>query len=190
MSYYSPDELNTLAFKRMGENVLISTKASLYGVDKISIGDNTRIDDFVVISAGEGGIDIGCNVHIAVFSSLIGAGKITLSDFTNISSRVSIYSSNDDYSGSSMTNPTIPPCFTNVTHDVVYIGKHAIVGCGSIILPGVELKEGVAVGALSLIRLDCEDWTIYAGNPAKKIKNRKKGLLDLEIKYLESLTSA
>lgn len=190
MSYYTPEELKALAFKRIGKNVLISKKASLYGIDKISIGDNTRIDDFVVVSAGEGGIDIGCNVHIAVFSSLIGAGKITLCDFANISSRVSIYSSNDDYSGNSMTNPTIPPCYTNVTHDAVYISKHAIVGCGSIILPGVELKEGVGIGALSLIRLDCEEWTIYAGNPAKKIRNRKKELLKLETKYQEKLTSA
>jgi acetyltransferase-like isoleucine patch superfamily enzyme len=186
MGFLTDRELNELGFKSLGVNVRISNKASIYGIDNISVGDNTRIDDFVVLSAGVGGIDIGCNVHIAVFSSLIGSGKITLSDFSNISSRVSIYSSNDDYSGSAMTNPTIPSRYTNVTHDNVYVDKHVIIGCGSVILPGVKLEHGVAVGALSLISKDCDEWSLYVGNPAKKIKQRKKDLLKLEIKYKET----
>ena len=39
---------------------------------------NSRIDDFCVLSAGEGGIEIGDYVHVAVFCMLIGAGKIKL----------------------------------------------------------------------------------------------------------------
>ena len=81
----------------------------------IVIGNNVRIDDFVVLSAGQGGIEIGNYIHIAVFSSLIGAGRIALSDFCNISSRVSIYSSSDDYTGEYMTNPMMPKILTNVT---------------------------------------------------------------------------
>jgi len=190
MSFYTVTELNELGFKSIGENVRLSKKASIYGTEKISIGNNTRIDDFVVISAGNGGIVIGNNVHIAVFSSLIGSGKIELCDFSNISSRVSIYSSNDDYSGAAMTNPTIPSNYTNVQHDTVFIGKHVIVGCGSIVLPGVILADGVAVGALSLISTDCKEWSIYVGNPAKKIKERKKDLLKLEVEYKEQFWNA
>lgn len=51
---------------------------------------------------------IGNYIHIAVYSSLIGSGRITLMDYSNISSRVSIYSSNDDYSGNYMSNPMVP----------------------------------------------------------------------------------
>ncbi|MFP1454295.1 acyltransferase [Escherichia coli] len=94
-----------------------------------------RIDDFCVFSAGKGGIYIGNYIHIAVYSSLIGSEKIVLSDYSNISSRVSIYSSNDDYSGRFMSNPMIPAEFTNVTHAPVIIGKHVIIGSGSIVLP-------------------------------------------------------
>ncbi|RYV02597.1 galactoside O-acetyltransferase [Shewanella sp. OPT22] len=190
MSFYTQDELSQLGFQSIGNNVLLSKKASIYGHGRISIGDYSRIDDFVVLSAGDGGINIGCNVHVAVFSSLIGAGKITLSDFSNISSRVSIYSSNDDYSGEAMTNPTIPSCYTNVTHQGVCVGRHVVIGCGCVVLPGVQINEGTAIGALSLVKTDCKEWSVYAGNPVKIIRERKKDLLILEAKYKEQCQGA
>ncbi|MFU8787388.1 MAG: acyltransferase [Methylobacter sp.] len=186
MGLLSRELIGEMGFASVGDNVNISDRASFYNPSKISLGNNVRIDDFCVLSAGAGGISIGNNVHIAVFSSLIGAGKITLSDFCNISSRVSIYSSNDDYSGISMTNPTLPSQFTGVTHADVLLGKHVIVGCGSVILPGIILEEGVAVGALSLITKNCRAFGIYAGSPARRIKERKRDLLELEQAFLFS----
>ena len=186
MGWLSASELGMLGFSQIGKNVLISDKASLYNCTKISIGNNVRIDDFCVLSAGAGGIFLGNYIHIAVYSSLMGAGKIALFDFCGLSSRVSIYSSNDDYSGTMMTNPTVPSRFTGVTHADVTLEKHVIVGAGSIILPGVTLREGVAVGALSLINNDCESFGIYAGTPAKRIGNRKRELLKKEKEMRQS----
>jgi len=180
MSFYSIDELYSLGLARFGENVKISRKTSIFNPAKIFIGNNVRVDDFCVLSAGEGGIFISDYIHIAVFCSLIGAGKITLNNFCNLSSRVSIYSSNDDYSGNTLTNPTVPDQFTNVTHKDVLLDKHVIIGCGSVILPGVTLEEGVAVGALSLVVKNCESFGIYSGNPARRIKTRTNNLLKLE----------
>lgn len=180
MTMLSRDAIEKKGFASIGKNVRISDRASFYGTARIALGDNVRIDDFCVLSAGAGGVSIGSYVHVAVYSSLIGAGKITLCDFCNISSRVSIYSSNDDYSGATMTNPTVPSEYTGVTHADVFLGKHVIVGSGSVILPGVTLEEGVAVGALSLITKNCAAFGIYAGNPARKISERKRDLLELE----------
>ncbi|HCP99121.1 MAG TPA: galactoside O-acetyltransferase [Pseudoalteromonas sp.] len=180
MGILSRQQLIDIGFKSVGENVLVSDKASIYGAGNISIGDNVRIDDFVVLSAGEGGIQIGNYIHIAVFSSLIGAGRITLSDFCNISSRVSIYSSSDDYSGEYMTNPMVPSKFTNVTQASVFLGEHVIVGAGSVILPNVQLAKGCAVGALALVTKSFEEFNMLAGSPAVIIKKRKKNLLNLE----------
>jgi galactoside O-acetyltransferase len=178
MAFYSGKELAELGLAKYGVNILISKKTSIYNPSKISIGSNVRIDDYCVLSAGEGGIEIGDYVHIAVFCSLIGAGKITLSNFSGLSSRVSLYSSNDDYSGEFLTNPTVPKQFTGVQHNEVYLGKHAIVGSGSVILPGVILEEGVAVAALSLVTKQCACFGIYSGS--RKIGERKKDLLELE----------
>ena len=184
MAYLDLRALEAMGFAGMGRNVRISERASFYGTSRISLGDEVRIDDFCVLSAGAGGIEIGQHVHIAVFSSLIGAGKIALGDFSNISSRVSIYSSSDDYSGATMSNPTIPDQYKAVQLADVFVGRHVIIGCGSVILPGVRLEDGVAIGALSLVRESCEPFGIYAGTPARRLRERERGLLDLEQRYL------
>ncbi|MAX32701.1 MAG: galactoside O-acetyltransferase [Halomonadaceae bacterium] len=184
MAFLSRKKLEGIGFAKLGSNVLISDKASFHNPGKISIGNNVRIDDFCVISAGEGGVELGDYIHIAVFSSLIGAGKIKLFDFVNISSRVSVYSSNDDYSGSGLTNPMVPDEFKNVRSAAVQLKKHVIVGSGSVILPGVTLHEGAAVGALSLISKDCEEYKVYSGVPAMVVKPRRKDLKVLELELL------
>ena len=73
--------------------------------------------------------------------------------------------------------------FTNVHHADVRIGRHVIIGAGSIILPGVTLEEGAAVGALSLVKKDCQAFCIYMGSPAKRIGERKHDLLELEKQF-------
>ena len=185
MAFLSREQLEHMGFAGLGELVSISEKASIYNPAQITLGHHVRIDDFCVLAAGLGGINIGNYVHIAVGSTLIGTGTITLSDFSGLSSRVSIYSSSDDYSGESLTNPTVPEEYKRVTHKAVVLGKHVIVGSGSVILPGVVLEEGVAIGALSLVTKSCAAFGVYAGNPAKWIKERKRTLLDLEREFLE-----
>ncbi|MFT2791568.1 acyltransferase [Serratia sp. T13T92] len=182
MGWLSLNDLKKVGFKSFGNNVLISDKASFHNTSNITIGSNVRIDDFCVISAGSDGVIIGDFVHIAVYSSIIGKGAITIKDYCNISSRVSIYSSSDDYSGEFMTNPMIPADLTNVHHQEVTLEKHCIVGSGSVILPGAKLDVGVAIGALSLIKGTCNQFTIYAGVPAKIIGLRKMNILELEKK--------
>lgn len=187
MGMLSREQLEAVGFASLGENVRISDKASIYGASRISIGSNVRIDDFCVLSAGEGGIEIGNYIHIAVFSSLIGAGKITLSDFVGLSSRVSIYSICDDFSGKTMHNPMVHDDFKQIRISDVFLGKHVLIGCGAVILPGAKLEQGVSVGALSLINKKCDEFGIYAGSPAKKIKERDKNFLRLEQEFLVSI---
>jgi dTDP-4-amino-4,6-dideoxy-D-glucose acyltransferase len=180
MGHLTKQQMIKMGFASVGINVLLSDKASYHNCKNIQVGNHVRVDDFCVISAGSGGVVIGNYVHIAVYSSIIGTEKITLGDFANISSRVSIYSSSDDYSGLAMTNPMVPSEFTNVQHASVMIGRHVIIGVGSIILPGVTLAEGAAIGALSLVKNDCRAFVIYAGIPAIPIRERQRNLLELE----------
>lgn len=172
-----------MGFASIGRGVQVSHLASFYGASRIHLGDNVRIDDFCVLSAGDGGIHLGCNIHVAVYSCLIGTGRITLGDFSNISSRVSIYSSSDDYSGTTMTNPTVPDEYKNVDHQDVYIGRHVIIGSGSVVLPGAILEDGVAVGALSMMRGYSPAFGIYAGIPARRIRERSRELIEVEKRF-------
>jgi acetyltransferase-like isoleucine patch superfamily enzyme len=177
--FYSEEELKLIGFKSIGQNVLISNKCSIYSPQNISIGNNVRIDDFVILSPSSDMV-IGNYVHIACYASLIGKGKIIINDFVGISGRVSIYSSSDDYTGLAMTNPMVPEKFKKVNNGDVILGKHTIIGSGSVILPNVTIGDGCAVGALTLINRDCEEFTIYSGNPANKIGKRLKRFLKYE----------
>lgn len=177
-SFYSEDELKSIGFKNCGKNVLISRKASIYSPEKIEIGDNVRVDDFALLS---GTIIIGNYVHIAAYAALFSGEKIIeLKDYVGVSSRSTIYSQTDDYSGEYMTNPTVPDKYKNVKKQEVVLEKHALVGASCVVLPGVVIGEGTSVGAMSLINKSLDKWSIYAGVPCKKIKNRTKRLLEFE----------
>ena len=184
MSYYTQEQLKELGFKYIGKNVKISDKASIYNYDQIEIGDNSRIDDFCVIS---GKIKIGRNVHIAPFCLVAGGERgIILEDFTTIAYGVQVFTQSDDYSGRTMTNSTIPKEYKNEFMEEIILKKYSIVGAGSIIMPGVKLAEGTSIGAMSLVLKSTNPWGIYVGNPAKRLKDRKKNLLELEKQYLEN----
>lgn len=181
-SFYSYDELSDLGLIKFGSEVKISRKCSIYGND-IIIGDNVRIDDFCILS---GKIRLGNYIHIAAYSALYGGEEgIYISDYANISSRVSIYAISDDYSGMTMTNPMIPDEYKNVDSRKVIINKHVIIGATSVLLPGVVLGEGSAFGCFSFINTNSEDWSINAGIPARKIKERSKECLKYEQKLEE-----
>ena len=60
----------------------------------------------------------------------------------------------------------------------VRIEEHAIVGCGSVVLPGVVIGRGAAVGALSLVKRDVEPFTIVAGTPARPVGTRDRERLE------------
>lgn len=170
-SFYSIDELAKLKFKRLGENVLISRYARFYGIEKIEIGNNVRIDDFSILS---GNITLGSHIHISAYCALYGQYGILLEDYTGLSPRCTLFSATDDFGGEYLIGPMVPKEFTNVTGGKIQIKKYSQIGAGSTILPSVTVNEGVAVGAMSLIIEDLEKWGIYAGIPARRIKNRKQ----------------
>lgn len=178
--FLSEDELQAIGCKAIGHHVLIDRTVLLYGADRISVGSNVRIDAYSVLAAGSEGIRIGNHVHIGVYVFLTGAARIELHDFSGLSGRVSIYSSNDDYHGHALTGPTVPDEYRKVTSAPVIIGRHAVVGAASVILPGVTISEGACVGALSLVKSDVPAFSIVAGHQQQIIGQRKKDVLTLE----------
>ncbi len=176
-SYYSNEELINFPFKSLGDDVLISRKCSIYSPEKISIGNHVRIDDFCILS---GDITLGSFIHISAYAALYGRFGIVLEDYTTVSAKVLIFSQSDDYSGSFLTNPMVPEQFTNVGGGLVTLERFSIIGAGSIVLPGITLREGSAIGAMSLVNKDIIDaWSIYSGIPAVFIKKRKKDILEI-----------
>jgi len=186
--YFDSDELRRFGFKRVGANVRIARNATIIGLRNIALGENIRIDDHVVIAAQAGSLELGNHIHIAGGCYLGCAGGITLADFTGLSQGVRVYSGTDDYSGKSLTNPTVPHQYLKLKIAPVTLEKHVIIGSGSVILPGVTIGEGSCVGALSLVSKSLDGWGVYFGSPVKWLRSRSKHLLELEKMLVEAET--
>jgi acetyltransferase-like isoleucine patch superfamily enzyme len=185
-SFYSEAELKDLGFKRIGRNVKLSKRAIIYNYDQIEIGDNVRIDDLCILS---GKIVFGNFIHIAVCTRLSGStAGLYLKDFSGISYNSTVIANTDDYSGEFLTNPMIPMKYRKISPRPVVLEKHALIATHCVVLPGVRIGEGSAIGAMSLVRADVEPWSIYCGVPAKKMKDRKRNLLVLEEQMMRELT--
>jgi acetyltransferase-like isoleucine patch superfamily enzyme len=127
----------------------------------------------VLLSGGEE-TQLGSFVHVGAFTSCVGGGRLTMEDFSGLSGGVRVYTGNEDYLGGCLTNPAVPAPFRVPIRGSVRIGKHAIVGANSVILPGVTIGEGAVVGANALVTKDCAPWTIHVGSPARPLRERPR----------------
>ena len=178
-NYLTEHDLRNSGFRSLGRQVKVHERASLYGLENISLGDHVRIDDFSIIIA-TGLVTIGCHVSIPNFCFIGGKYGVTLEDFVTLAPGVKIFSSSDDYLGTKLTGPTLPLQFTGGRSGPVTLRRHAILGAGSVVLPACTLGEGAAVGALSLVTEDLPPWNVYAGIPVRQLKGRRNDLLQLE----------
>lgn len=178
MAFLTRQQIDKIGFAKVGKQVFISDKATFYNPSAISMGSYIRIDDFCILSAGDGGIEFDDYVHIGCHTSLIGEAKISIGFYCGLSSKVSVYSSNDDYSGHSLPSVKhIQERFKNTTSKPVIFEGYSILGASSVVLPGVTIGEGTVVGALSLVRKSLKPWSIYTGNPLRYITKRSQDML-------------
>lgn len=175
------------ALKHLGQNVIIGKTVRIRYPELVSIGDNCIIDDFTYISTQ---LNLEGYVHISSGCKIIGGRQSMLSMdyFSTFSPNVVVAAGSDDYLGGIAT-PLVPIEYKgNVQYGNIIIGKHCVIGSGSVILPGVNIDEGASVGALSLVNKSLESWGLYAGVPAKKINNRnKEQILAMEADFFKNI---
>jgi len=173
MAYMTDEEGGSLGFRQVGRGVKISTRAAIYDADRISIGDHSRIDDFNVLA---GSIDIGRNVHVTVFCNLAGGrAGLSIGDFCTFAYGCHLIAQTDDYTGATMTNSTLPLEYRSEITAPVVLGRHVILGTGTVVLPGVTIGKHVVVGANSVVTHDLPDYSVAVGAPAKVIRRYENG---------------
>src|ERR1035438_3361663 len=183
-SLYTTDELRGM-LGSVGENVAVNRSVVFYSPKNIHAGSNTRIDCFCILSAASRGIVIGDHVHISAYVGLFGSsGKIQVESFCALSSRVTVFTSTDDYVEGYMSNPTVAPEYRKPRNGDVVFKKHALIGCGSVIMPGVTIDVGASVGALSFVNKDVPEFAVVAGIPCRIVGQRNRRLLEFETAFL------
>ena len=171
--WLTEDELRGVGFQRLGRNVLVDQTALFFGAENIVVGSHVRIDAGALLSAGRGGIAIGSHVHIAAMARIFAPdAAVTLSDFVGLSSGVAVYSSSDSYTTGALTNPTVPTELRDIIFAPVLLGRHVVVGANSVVMPGVTIAQGGAVGALTFVNRDVSEGDVVAGSPMRVVASR------------------
>ena len=166
-SFYNEEELRKIGFKKVGNDVRISKKASIYTPEKISLGNHVRIDDFSILS---GDIEIGNYVHISAYVCLYGKFGIKIGNFCGCSPRTTIFSATDDFSGKYMISPLVPDEYTNLDRGRVILEDFSQLGANSIVMPNVIIHMGAVCGAFSFVKKDLDEWSINTWITTKKNK--------------------
>ncbi len=123
-----------------------------------TMGQGSRVDT-PLTAVRPHKVQIGRNVVVMPGCLMMSAGGITIEDGAMIAANVQLISNNHDLYERQV-----------ITCKPVHIGRHAWVGAGATILPGVTVGENAVVGAGSVVTKDVEADTIVAGNPARFIK--------------------
>lgn len=130
----------------------------------IIIGDYCRIKENVSLLAYGGKIELGDNVLIGPGTHVYGHGGVFIGNYSMLGGNITISSANYAYHLSST-----PFQYQGYVLKPVKISSNVWVGNNSVIL-GATINENVIVGAGSVVTGNLESGFVYAGNPAKKIK--------------------
>jgi len=124
------------------------------------IGVNCRIHRNVKIWA-PWNLIVGNNVSIADNVNLVTMDKIQIKDFVNISDGTYLCCGSHNYKSKN---------FELYTKSII-LEKYVWICAESFIHPGVTISEGIVVGARSVVNKNLNNkYTVYSGNPCKKIK--------------------
>jgi dTDP-4-amino-4,6-dideoxy-D-glucose acyltransferase len=156
----------------IGVGSSVHRTVEVFGGEYVRVGTNVRIDCFSVITAGPGVVEVGDWAHLSAGSMIFGTAGVSVAAGAALSSRVAVYSTTDDFYGGHFSNPQFPDHLRSVQAAPVVIERHALVGAGAVVLPGVRLGYGCAVGALSLVKEDVPAHAVVAGTPARLIGRR------------------
>ena len=138
---------------KLAESARVHDQVNLFGC---KIGKNTKIDAFVYI---EHDVVIGDNCKIRPFV-FIPTG-VTIEDHVFIAPNVTF------------TNDKYPRTHGDWKLLKTRVKRHASIGAGSVINPGVTIGENALIGAGSTVTRDIPDNAIALGSPARVVSYRR-----------------
>ncbi|MBN2055918.1 acyltransferase [bacterium] len=179
-------------FKRCGRNVVFGRNVTIRHPRKITIGDNTVIDDYVVLDAkgdNNRGIELGDNVIIARNTVLsCKGGDISIGDNTNISLNCMIHSESSVRLGSniliaaycyiigggehSFERTDIPIIQQGSESKGIVLEDNLWLGAGVYVLDGSYIERDTVVAACAVVNRRLPAYSITAGIPARVAKKR------------------
>jgi acetyltransferase-like isoleucine patch superfamily enzyme len=168
MKTHGSGEFSLDQFRRIGENVVFEPGVLVFHPENIELGSHIYIGHYSILKGyynnqmviGDGTwIGQGCFFH--------SAGGLTIGKNVGIGPGVKILTSSH-----SLEEHDLPILRSPIRFASVLVRDNCDIGTGSIILPGVQIGQGVQVGAGSVVTDNIEDYAIVAGVPARLIRYR------------------
>ena len=170
--------------RHAGEEVKIYPTAKIVHPENVSLGDHTRLCDFVFIHPEFGEIEIGRYCDFEPYSLIWGAGKLKVGDFVNFGPGMKIMGNMYDYREGDISVGTVEQTHKGIIHGDLVIEDHVYFGTDVTVLANVHrIGEGAFVGAQTLVNCDLDPWGVYVGSPARKIGERPRGAVDKVKEY-------
>jgi acetyltransferase-like isoleucine patch superfamily enzyme len=117
------------------------------------------------------GAELIIGEHVGISqTALICHTRITIGNYVKIGGGVKIYDT-DFHSLDPVTRATLKEDLAHKKKAPVVIGNNVFIGAYSIILKGVTIGDNAVIGAGSVVTKSVPENQIWAGNPAKFIKN-------------------
>jgi acetyltransferase-like isoleucine patch superfamily enzyme len=139
---------------QIGQGVFIGARVKVRAPENLVVGDATKLEGSVVIDSWE--------------PVRFGRGVIVSDDCVFLTADHEIDS------------PNFPAYGTGAEWDVraepLTIGDYAWLPRHATVLRGAHIGEGAVVGVGSVVTRPVEPWTVVAGNPARKIRDRERHL--------------
>ena len=135
------------------QTAIVDETVRVYGRSELlTIGANTRIDAYCVITVGDAGVLIGDNVHIGAGVYLFGSGgRIEIGNRCSLSPRSTIYTASDDFNKIGLIGPCNHLDQRNIIQGDVVMEEGAALGHGAVVFPGSILREGSALAAYVML---------------------------------------
>jgi acetyltransferase-like isoleucine patch superfamily enzyme len=150
---------------------LVDIEESLRG-NKVIIQSGAMLDSFVKIkfAGGAGDVVIGKNTSINSGCVIYSGNGVSIGDGVAIAANCTLAPVNHEVSDRSV--PFRAQGFS-VSRGGIIIEDDVWIGAGCVLLDGSILRRGCVVGAMSLVKGELPEFSIFGGNPLREIGCRK-----------------
>lgn len=153
----------------LGSNVIIEDGVRIFNPQNIAISNNVYIGHDTILNGYlHYRLYIGEHTWIGQQCYIHAAGDVHIGSSVGIGPGVKIITSYHEERY--LSKPVVE---NPLRFRAVIIGAGADIGVGSILLPGAVIGEGAIIGAGSVVTGEVPPYSVYAGVPAKFLRERK-----------------
>lgn len=156
--------LNPFKHKR-GKSSIIRNRARLdvFPFNEFNLGMKSIIEDFATINNGVGNVNIGNHTIIGLGNVII--GPITVGHNVMFAQNIVASGLNHGFE-----DVTLSPSVQRVICKQIVVEDDVWIGANSVITAGVKVGKHSVIGAGSVVTKDVPEFSVVVGNPARVIK--------------------